>query len=75
MIYSPKEFGKLVGVCTSTLRNWDKSQKLVAGRYPTGRRYYTDVHLQMVLNDNEDKDSGGNNNEDKRTRGSKVNGL
>lgn len=74
MIYSPKEFGKLVGVCTRTLQNWDKSQKLVAGRYPTGRRYYTDTHLQIILNDKA-KDNGGNKNENKRDRGSKADEL
>ena len=41
-IYSPKEFGKLIGRTTNTLQKWDREGKLSAHRNPiTNRRYYT----------------------------------
>jgi putative resolvase len=41
-IYSPKEFGKLIGRTTNTLQKWDREGKLKAHRSPiTNRRYYT----------------------------------
>ena len=46
-IYSPKEFGKLIGRTTNTLQKWDREGKLVAHRSPmTNRRYYT--HYQYL---------------------------
>src|SRR5207244_8599853 len=47
-IYSPKEFGKLIGRTTNTLQKWDREGKLKAHRSPTtNRRYYThDQYLQ-----------------------------
>ena len=47
-IYSPKEFGKLIGRTTNTLQKWDREGKLQAHRSPTtNRRYYThDQYLQ-----------------------------
>src|SRR5947199_5215370 len=41
-IYSPQEFGKLIGRTTNTLQKWDREGKLSAHRNPiTNRRYYT----------------------------------
>jgi predicted site-specific integrase-resolvase len=41
-VYSPKEFGKLIGRTTNTLQKWDREGKLKAHRSPTtNRRYYT----------------------------------
>ncbi|GHO94854.1 IS607 family transposase ISTko1 [Reticulibacter mediterranei] len=40
-IYSPKEFGKLIGRTTNTLQKWDREGRLKAHRSPTNRRYYT----------------------------------
>ncbi|HEV2653623.1 MAG TPA: IS607 family transposase [Ktedonobacteraceae bacterium] len=47
-IYSPKEFGNLIGRTTNTLQKWDREGKLKAHRSPTtNRRYYThDQYLQ-----------------------------
>jgi predicted site-specific integrase-resolvase len=45
-IYSPKEFGKLIGRTTNTLQKWDRQGTLKAQRSPTNRRYYT--HDQYV---------------------------
>lgn len=40
-IYSPKEFGQLIGRATKTLQKWDRKGILKAHRSPTNRRYYT----------------------------------
>jgi putative resolvase len=47
-IYSPQEFGQLIGRKTKTLQKWDREGKLKAHRSPTtNRRYYThDQYLQ-----------------------------
>lgn len=47
-IYSPQEFGKLIGRTTNTLQKWDREGRLKAHRSPTtNRRYYThDQYLE-----------------------------
>lgn len=40
-IYSPKQFGKLIGKSVNTLQKWDRQGILPAFRSPTNRRYYT----------------------------------
>jgi putative resolvase len=40
-IYSPKEFGEMIGKSVITLQKWDRKGILRAGRSPTNRRYYT----------------------------------
>src|SRR6266849_6448927 len=46
-MYSPKEFGELVGKSVITLQKWDRKGILVAQRSPTNRRYYThDQYLE-----------------------------
>jgi len=46
-IYSPQEFGKLIGRTTNTLQKWDRRGILKAHRSPTNRRYYT--HDQYLV--------------------------
>ena len=46
--YTPQEFAQLAHVSVKTLQRWDRSGVLVAGRTVTGRRVYTDLHLQKV---------------------------
>jgi predicted site-specific integrase-resolvase len=45
-IYSPKEFGALIGRAVITLQKWDRDGQLTAHRTPTNRRYYT--HNQYI---------------------------
>src|SRR6266699_6465546 len=46
-MYSPKEFGELIGKSVITLQKWDRKGILKAHRSPTNRRYYThDQYLQ-----------------------------
>lgn len=40
-MYSPKEFGALIGKSVITLQKWDRKGILTAHRSPTNRRYYT----------------------------------
>lgn len=40
-IYSPKQFGSLIGRTTKTLQKWDRDGILKAHRSITNRRYYT----------------------------------
>jgi putative resolvase len=40
-IYSPKQFGQLIGRSVNTLQKWDRKGILKAHRSPTNRRYYT----------------------------------
>ena len=48
-IYSPREFGLLVGRTTKTLQRWDREGTLKAQRSITERRYYThDQYLQII---------------------------
>jgi putative resolvase len=45
-VYSPKQFGQLIGRSVVTLQRWDRKGILQAKRSPTNRRYYT--HQQYV---------------------------
>jgi predicted site-specific integrase-resolvase len=49
-VYSPKEFGKLIGRTTNTLQKWDRTGKLKSHRSPaSNRRYYThDQYLEYM---------------------------
>lgn len=51
MNYSPAEFAKKIGVSVKTLQRWDKLTYLIAYRYPSNRRYYTDEH-EAIFNKN-----------------------
>ncbi len=46
-MYSPKEFGALIGKAVITLQKWDRKGILIAHRTPTNRRYYT--HDQYLI--------------------------
>lgn len=49
-VYSPREFGKLIGRTTNTLQKWDRAGTLKAHRSPkTNRRFYThDQYLEYM---------------------------
>jgi len=48
--YKPGQFAKLIGVTTTTLRNWDKQGILKpALETPSGRRRYSEEQLQQIL--------------------------
>ncbi len=40
-MYSPKEFGEMIGKSVITLQKWDRKGIVQAHRSPTNRRYYT----------------------------------
>lgn len=48
-IYSPREFAKLVGRTTQTLRRWEREGILHAHRTPTNRRYYTQQQYHELM--------------------------
>ena len=51
MFYRISEFAELVGVSTSTLRNWERTGILLPHhKTPTGYRYYSDEQLNVVFN-------------------------
>lgn len=48
-IYSPREFGALIGRSTKTLQKWDREGILKAHRSITNRRYYDhDQYLKLI---------------------------
>jgi len=50
MLYRPGTFAKLIGVSTTTLRNWDKQGILKpALKTPGGERRYSEEQLQQIL--------------------------
>jgi DNA-binding transcriptional MerR regulator len=49
-IYKPSEVAKLLGITTMTLHRWNVSGKLVAKRYPSGHKFYTQEQLDKLLN-------------------------
>lgn len=48
-IYKPKDVAKILGVTQKTLINWEKSNKLVAYRSPTNRRFYKQDQIDEIL--------------------------
>ena len=48
-IYSPKQFGSLIGRSVNTLQRWDREGVLPAKRSPTNRRYYTHEDYLRVI--------------------------
>jgi len=48
-IYSVKEFSKITGVATHTLRNLDNSGEFIANRDVAGNRYYIDEHVKVIV--------------------------
>ena len=48
-MYSPAQFGKMIGKSVKTLQRWDKEGSLVAYRNPKNRRYYThEQYLEYI---------------------------
>lgn len=48
-MYSPAQFGKMIGKSVKTLQRWDSDGVLVARRNPKNRRYYThDQYLECI---------------------------
>lgn len=47
--YSVAQFAQLIGVSVKTLQRWDRLGILTAGRTVTGRRVYTEAHLQKAV--------------------------
>lgn len=47
--YNSTQFSKLIGVTNATLLKWHKEGKLVADINPSGRRVYTEEHIQKYL--------------------------
>lgn len=54
-MYSIKQFADLIGVTTTTLRNWDKSGKLKPIYLSSGHRRYTDEQLNQFKSNNSNK--------------------
>ena len=50
-IYKAKEFAKLKGVTTRTLRRWEVAGTFIPCKYPhpSNRKYYTEDHLKKIL--------------------------
>ncbi|WP_333604233.1 IS607 family transposase, partial [Lactobacillus acetotolerans] len=46
----PSEMAKRLGVTTTTLRNWDKSGKLLAKRTVSNQRFYTETDYLKAIN-------------------------
>lgn len=57
---SPKEFANRIGVSVKTLQRWDVSEKLIAHRTPTNRRFYTEDQYNKVMNIVKDDDTRKN---------------
>ena len=48
-MYSPAQFGKMIGKSVKTLQRWDSDGTLVANRNPKNRRYYThEQYLEYI---------------------------
>lgn len=51
-MYSIGEFSKIIGVTKTTLRNWDKANKLKPILLESGHRRYTNEHLSKIKHTN-----------------------
>ena len=49
-LYTPRQFAERINRSISTLKLWEKKGILIANRYPSGQRYYTQAQLDMLLN-------------------------
>lgn len=47
--YNITEAAEILGVSVKTLQRWDREGKLVAGRTPSNRRYYTEAQINEVM--------------------------
>lgn len=57
-MYSPAQFGKLIGKSVKTLQRWDTDKTLVAHRNSKNRRYYTHDQYLAYIGIKADKDNG-----------------
>lgn len=48
-IYKPNEAAAKIGVSVKTLQRWDRTGKLIAGRTPSNRRYYTEEQIESYF--------------------------
>jgi len=55
-MYSPAQFGKLIGKSVKTLQRWDIDKTLVAHRNSKNRRYYTHDQYLTYIGIKADKD-------------------
>jgi putative resolvase len=53
MMLKPKEAAKRLNVTVLTLQRWDRQGILIANRYATNRRYYTEAQIESFLNNKE----------------------
>ena len=53
--YKPSEFAKLVGVSVKTLQRWDRQGLLKANRTVSNRRFYTEEHYNVCMNQSKDE--------------------
>jgi hypothetical protein len=49
-LYTPRQFAERINRSVSTLKLWEKKGILIANRYPSGQRYYTQAQLDTLLN-------------------------
>ena len=49
-LYSPKDAAEILGVCTLTIKRWDKDGKINTLRTPNGRRRIAQSELNRLLN-------------------------
>jgi predicted site-specific integrase-resolvase len=57
-MYSPAQFGKMIGKSVKTLQRWDTSGLLAAHRNPKNRRYYTHEQYLIYIGIKADKING-----------------
>ena len=47
-VYTPKEFALRIRRSVRTLQRWAAKGILKPARYPSGRPYYTDLHIDQL---------------------------
>lgn len=52
-VYTPRQFASKIGRSVSTLKNWERQGLLIPSRYPSGQKFYTNVHVVQILGDPE----------------------
>lgn len=53
--YKTGQFASKIGVHFMTLQRWDREGRLTAFRTKTNRRYYTNDHYEMVMEQRKQK--------------------
>ncbi len=68
------EAAEYLGVSASTLRNWDRSGKVQAGRHPVnGYRLYSKKDLDNLVSGVRRQESNNTKRQPQQTRGKRVN--